>query len=174
MASRRSWVRIPSAPPTYFPLFNPIAKTSRGTKGALSHNGERVSHSIGPKETYVKPALLPFRRILRSTRALGICLARRARAGKDLSVRIDPGCRASFHHFQRGNLAGTVSLLRSALRRLDVYPEAFAGVAVDPLRATIRLWLDALETPTRSPLPPVPQLQIASTGSLSSNPVSGY
>lgn len=37
---------------------------------------------------------------------------------------------ASFHHFQRGNLAGTVSLLRSALRRLDAYPEAFAGVAV--------------------------------------------
>src|SRR5437899_872039 len=30
---------------------------------------------------------------------------------------------ASFHHFQRGNLAGTASLLRSALRRLDVYPE---------------------------------------------------
>ena len=80
---------------------------------------------------------------------------------------------ASFHHFQRGNLAGTVSLLRSALGRLDVYPEAFAGVAVDPLRATIRLWLDALETPTRSPLPPLPQLRIASAGSLSSNPVSG-
>ncbi len=37
---------------------------------------------------------------------------------------------ASFHHFQRGNLAGTVSLLRSALCRLDAYPEAFAGVAV--------------------------------------------
>jgi hypothetical protein len=71
---------------------------------------------------------------------------------------------ASFHHFQRGNLAGTVSLLRSALRRLDVYPEAFAGVAVAPLRATIRLWLDAIGTPTRSPVPPLPQLQIASTG----------
>src|SRR5207244_12490887 len=33
MASRRSWVRIPSAPPTYLCVFNPIAKTSRGTKG---------------------------------------------------------------------------------------------------------------------------------------------
>ncbi len=80
---------------------------------------------------------------------------------------------ASFHHFQRGNLARTVSLLRSALRRLEVYPEAFAGVAVDPLRATIRLWLDALGTPTRSLVPPLPQLQIASTGSISSNPASG-
>ncbi len=70
---------------------------------------------------------------------------------------------ASFHHFQRGNYAGTLSLLRSALRRLDAYPEAFAGVAVAPLRATIRLWLGALETPSRSPLPPLPQLQIDST-----------
>ncbi len=71
---------------------------------------------------------------------------------------------AAFHHFQRGNYAGTISLLRSALRRLEAYPEAFAGVAVAPLRATVRLWLGALETPSRSPLPPLPQLQIASTG----------
>ncbi len=76
---------------------------------------------------------------------------------------------AAFHHFQRGNCAGTISLLRSALRRLDAYPEAFAGVAVGPLRATIRLWLGAFETPSRSPLPPLPQVQIASTGSFSSN-----
>jgi len=70
---------------------------------------------------------------------------------------------AAFHHFQRGNYAGTTSLLRSALRRLDAYPEAFAGVAVAPLRATIRLWLGALETPSHSPLPLLPQLQISST-----------
>ena len=80
---------------------------------------------------------------------------------------------AAFHHFQRGNYAGTISLLRSALRRLDPYPEAFAGVAVAPLRATIRLWVGALETPSGSPLPPLPQLQIAGRGSFSSDPVSG-
>ena len=80
---------------------------------------------------------------------------------------------AAFHHFQRGNYAGTISLLRSALRRLDPYPEAFAGVAVAPLRATIRLWVGALETPSGSPLPPLPQLQIAGAGSFSSDPISG-
>ena len=80
---------------------------------------------------------------------------------------------ASFHHFQRGNYGGTISLLRSALRRLDAYPEAFAGLAVAPLRATIRLWLDALETPIRSPLPPLPKLQIAGIASFPSNSVSG-
>jgi uncharacterized protein len=71
---------------------------------------------------------------------------------------------ASFHHFQRGNLPGTISLLRSALRRLDAYPEAFAGVAVAPLRTSICQWLAALETPTQSSLPPLPQLQVSSTG----------
>jgi len=80
---------------------------------------------------------------------------------------------AAFHHFQRGNYAGTISLLRSALRRLDAYPEAFGGVAITPLRATIRLWLGVLETPSRSPLPSLPELQIASAGSFSSNPVTG-
>ena len=72
---------------------------------------------------------------------------------------------ASFHHFQRGNLPGTISLLRSALRRLDTYPEAFAGVAVAPLRTSICVWLAALETPTQSSLPPLPQLQVTSAGS---------
>src|SRR5438445_13307690 len=47
---------------------------------------------------------------------------------------------ASFHHVQRGNLAGTASLPRSALRRLDVYPQPLAGLAVAPMRRTIRVW----------------------------------
>jgi predicted metal-dependent hydrolase len=67
---------------------------------------------------------------------------------------------ASFHHFQRGNCAGTISLLRSALRRLDGYPETFAGIAVTPLRAAVRLWLEALETvpqPSPPPLPATPR-----------------
>jgi uncharacterized protein len=67
---------------------------------------------------------------------------------------------AAFHHFQRGNCAGTVSLLGSALRRLDTYPEAFAGVTVAPFRTAIRLWLDLVQAPQRSPLPPIPQLEL--------------
>ncbi len=67
---------------------------------------------------------------------------------------------ASFHHFQRGNCAGTISLLRSALSRLDTYPEVFGGVAVAPLRAAIRSWLAALETVPQSSAPPVPRLEL--------------
>ena len=42
---------------------------------------------------------------------------------------------AGFHHYRRGNRAGTISLLRSALGRLDRYPESFASLEVAPLRA---------------------------------------
>ncbi|HTD22871.1 MAG TPA: DUF309 domain-containing protein [Terriglobales bacterium] len=74
---------------------------------------------------------------------------------------------ASFHHFQRGNCAGTISLLRSAMRRLEGYPEAFAGIAVAPLRAAVGLWLEALEAVPPSSPPPFPQLQLTPEGSLS-------
>ena len=71
---------------------------------------------------------------------------------------------ASFHHWQRGNCVGTASLLRSALRRLDLYPEVFSGLMVAPLRTAIRLWLEALEAAPQSSLPPVPQLHFTVTG----------
>ena len=73
---------------------------------------------------------------------------------------------AGFHHFQRGNRAGTISLLRSALGRLDCYPDYFAGLEVAPLRAAIRLWLEALETVPPSSTPSLPQLQLTANGSL--------
>ncbi len=56
--------------------------------------------------------------------------------------------------------AGTISLLRSALGRLDRYPAAFTGIAVTPLCTVIRLWLEALETIPQASPPPVPQLQL--------------
>ena len=71
---------------------------------------------------------------------------------------------AGVHHFQRGNRAGTISLLRSALGRLDRYPETFAGLEVAPLRAAIRLWLEALETVAPSSPLTFPQLQLAPKG----------
>ena len=67
---------------------------------------------------------------------------------------------ASFHHFQRGNDAGTISLLRSALRRLDKYPEAFEGIVLAPFRVAIRSWLEALESAPQTPPPPVPRLHL--------------
>ncbi|HEY1986238.1 MAG TPA: DUF309 domain-containing protein [Terracidiphilus sp.] len=53
---------------------------------------------------------------------------------------------AAFHHLQRNNVAGTASLLRRSLRRLDGFPRVYGGVAVEPLRKSIGAWLDALES----------------------------
>ncbi len=53
---------------------------------------------------------------------------------------------AAFHHYQRGNRAGTASLLRAALGRLEKYPHLFGGIAVGPVREEIRGWLERLQS----------------------------
>ncbi len=55
---------------------------------------------------------------------------------------------AAFHHLQRGNLMGTASLLRAALGRLDPLPTNFCGIAVESLRQSLRMWLQALDERT--------------------------
>jgi len=52
---------------------------------------------------------------------------------------------AAFHHYYAGNLVGAVSLLRRALRRLEVCPAEFGGVTVEPLREEVRVWVRAME-----------------------------
>ena len=66
---------------------------------------------------------------------------------------------AAFHHYQRRNLLGTASLLRGALRRLGPYPAEFGGVAVEPLRQSIRAWLPALERSESAPKLPFPTIR---------------
>ena len=61
---------------------------------------------------------------------------------------------AAFHHLQRKNVIGSASLLRAALRRLDSFPAAYGGIAVESLRASIRAWLPALSG--ERPLAPLP------------------
>lgn len=65
---------------------------------------------------------------------------------------------AAFHHLQRGNACGAASLLGRALHRLDRYPAAYAGVAVEPLRDHLRRWLEALpnDSAPQLPYPPIP------------------
>jgi hypothetical protein len=52
---------------------------------------------------------------------------------------------AAFHHFHAGNRVGASSLMRRAVRRMDLCPEEFAGLNVGRLRAELRPWLAALE-----------------------------
>ncbi len=65
---------------------------------------------------------------------------------------------AAFHHLQRRNTAGAISLLQAALRRLEPYPAVFAGIAVAPFRDALRWWLQALarkDDPLRDPFPQI-------------------
>lgn len=66
---------------------------------------------------------------------------------------------AAFHHLQRGNRRGAVSLLTRALRRLEPYPPALAGVSVAAVRQSVREWLSLLSAEGAAPhlpYPPIP------------------
>lgn len=65
---------------------------------------------------------------------------------------------AAFHHLQKQNNIGAVSLLQNALRKLEALPPSFGGIAVAPLRDQIRAWLQALNgesPPSQLPYPEI-------------------
>jgi len=66
---------------------------------------------------------------------------------------------AAFHHLQRRNYVGTASLLRAALRRLDVFPSTYCGIEVEALRHSVRGWLEAIDHEEPSPPIPFPQIR---------------
>lgn len=69
----------------------------------------------------------------------------------------------AMHHYQSGNTAGAVSLLRRALRRLEACPECFGGIDVAMLRGDVRAWIEALENAdTRVPgFPRITQVEVS-------------
>lgn len=52
---------------------------------------------------------------------------------------------AAFHHWQRGEADGTLSLLRRVRQKLAKCPDAFGGLAVDTLRVEVDGWLRGIE-----------------------------
>jgi uncharacterized protein len=53
---------------------------------------------------------------------------------------------AAFHHLRAGNAVGAASLLRRALRRMELCPEWFGGIETGPLREELCGWLRAIES----------------------------
>ena len=51
---------------------------------------------------------------------------------------------AAFHHYGRGNMRGTQSLLEAGLRRLERFAHGHYGIDVEALRAAAREWAGAL------------------------------
>jgi len=66
---------------------------------------------------------------------------------------------AAFHHLHRQNSVGAASLLGAALRRLEAFPAAYGGVAVEALRQSVRAWIDALGQNEPSPGLPFPTIR---------------
>jgi uncharacterized protein len=69
---------------------------------------------------------------------------------------------AAFHHYKRGNLQGTESLLKAALRRLAPFPADHSGIALEPLRSSADQWAAALESgrdPGAASLPKIERAQ---------------
>ena len=63
---------------------------------------------------------------------------------------------AAFHHYQRGNLRGTRSLIEAGLRRLERFPAAHRGIELEHLRGSARHWaaqLGAGHDPGHASLP---------------------
>lgn len=58
---------------------------------------------------------------------------------------------AAFHHCSRSNVRGTRNLLREGLLKLEGFPGAYGGLEIEPLRATVREWLAAIEAATEIP-----------------------
>lgn len=69
---------------------------------------------------------------------------------------------AAFHHLQRNNASGTASLLKAALRRLELYPAIFESMEVTPLREEIEAWLQVLEAQDPPIRPSFPQIRLVS------------
>ena len=52
---------------------------------------------------------------------------------------------AAFHHYSRSNFPGCRNLLQAGLLKLDFFPEEYGGLAIGPLRRSVRRWLAALD-----------------------------
>ncbi len=68
-----------------------------------------------------------------------------------------------FYHLGNGNRKGAASVLRRSLERLSRYPPRYAGVALEPLRAAVGEWLQALEANGAVPDEP-PRIERVSEG----------
>jgi predicted metal-dependent hydrolase len=65
---------------------------------------------------------------------------------------------AAFHHHSRKNLAGTESLLRAGLEKLEAFPAHHRQLRIDRLRASVRRWLATIARGNHARRPPLPRL----------------
>jgi predicted metal-dependent hydrolase len=64
-------------------------------------------------------------------------------------------------HLERGNLRGATVLIGEGLGRLERCGDRGLGVELIPLRHTLRLWLEALQTGAGTDALPLPHLELS-------------
>jgi len=66
---------------------------------------------------------------------------------------------AAFHHYTRGNLKGTKSLLEAGLDKLRKFPGEYRGANLNALRGAADGWLAALTSGGPATLAEFPQIE---------------
>jgi predicted metal-dependent hydrolase len=66
---------------------------------------------------------------------------------------------AAFHHYTRGNLKGTKSLLEAGLDKLRKFPSEYRGANLNALRRAADGWLEALTSGGPETLAEFPQVE---------------
>lgn len=69
---------------------------------------------------------------------------------------------AAFHHGQRGNLPGALSLSRRALEKLAVSPGCYRGIRVGRLREQASRWVENWENGSLAVPGALPKIEMAS------------
>ena len=65
---------------------------------------------------------------------------------------------AAFHHHSRDNCEGCRNLLEAGLTKLDRFPAAHYGLAIEPLRVTVRVWLAELNAGEKPDIARLPRI----------------
>lgn len=72
---------------------------------------------------------------------------------------------AAFHHWQRGNRRGALSLLSRGTNKLAALPASYGGIRADRFRAEATAWVEALSA-EQEPQLPLPTIELDSTNPL--------
>ncbi len=65
---------------------------------------------------------------------------------------------AAFHHYSRANSRGCRNLLQAGLNKLEQFPQAHYGLAIEQLRVSVRRWLVELEAGERPEITKIPAI----------------
>ncbi|MGH9729208.1 MAG: DUF309 domain-containing protein [Candidatus Acidiferrales bacterium] len=71
---------------------------------------------------------------------------------------------AAFHHYGRGNLTGTRSLLEAGLDKLREFPGEYRGTNLHVLRRAIDVWLEAMTRGRSTAVTEFPQIECTDPG----------